>query len=238
MESGPRLDVYCSLAIRRKFQWLQSCNNFTPLQFTLMSSTENVQCRRIMTRDAIEAYLQVLFSFVGEKFVSADLIKGTSQTKMRNRHLQVLHGRIVLSRCPLFEAVLKRIVCSSEWCSWILLYLLLESYIADIQECKDFLSLKRGSSKASPCHLCTVRSSELCASKPMLLRLLRTAKNVFEILSDSHRNNDEGLAIHKYSMLPMLPVLHAFPMVEIHSCEDICAIYWIVLIPISSQGLI
>lgn len=104
--------------------------------------------------------------------------------------------------------------------------------------CKDSLSLKRGSSSARPCHLCTVRSSELCRPRPIPIQAPLATKIICEMIFNSHRKIDWELAIHKYSVLPMLAVPDAFPMEETHSRVDIYAIYQIELMHILSPGKI
>lgn len=186
---------------------------FYPLHATLMNFTETARQRHIMTGDIVVAYLPVSFKVDGEKSVPADLIEGTSQTKMRIRRLQTLHENMVISLRPLFEAALRGIVCGMMCLSLFYPQLLLASYTADNLECKDLLKLNRGSLTASPCHLCKIRSLELCGTEPMPLRALPAAKRIFELLFDLHRKIDGELATHKYSMLPMLPLLRSLPIV-------------------------
>lgn len=47
------------------------------------------------------------------------------------------------------------------------------------------------------------------------------------MLSDTRRKIDGEVSIDNYSRLPMLPALHAFPVLRIHPCADIRAIHLI-----------
>lgn len=132
------------------------------LYATLLNFTESDRRRRIMTGDKIVVYFSVSFTVAGEKSVSTDHIKVTSQTKTQSRRLKALHESIAFSLRSLLEIALSGIVCRTKGCTRFILYLLLTSYTANIPECKALLKLKRGVSTASPCHLCLFKSSKLC----------------------------------------------------------------------------
>ena len=142
--------------------------------------------------------------------------------------LHALHKSIETVFQPLHESCLKGIVIRTIEGKKLRCHLLLSSYIADIPEAEDLLSVKQNTSTESPCHRCIVRKENLlfCTNE-----LERTAEKTRQLLRSITSNvnticssRDGVEEVNSLSMFSIPPVLSNFPLVGIHESVDIYAI--------------
>lgn len=124
---------------------------------------------------------------------------------------------------PLLTFALRGISCSTYDCKRLLFSLLLVSYIADIPEAEDMLSVKRGVGTYAPCHNCLDGKDQLLFSthgEP------RTVERTLAMMKDLGTGDER--TVEQFKQLPMIsipPVLSHFPLVGIHPCVDTYEIF-------------
>lgn len=95
---------------------------------------------------------------------------------------------------------------------------MIPSYIANIPECEDLLSVKRGIRSSLLFHIHPIPSNELSSNKKAKSKRLAHTLTTIEV---RHGNKQIALQeLFKRLILPIPPILHNFPSVGTHESID------------------
>lgn len=134
-----------------------------PLHVTLLNFSEE-QRRVYMKSDMIVcAYLRIHFDWTFSNTKNKDhefRKKKKISSRTREHVLRALHQDIRSSQNNLKRAALKDLKCRTIDNNHVLLHLMLFSYIADIPDSQNFLSVRRGTRSLSPFHTCFKRKGD------------------------------------------------------------------------------
>lgn len=105
----------------------------------------------------------------------------------------------------------------------LLLHLMITSYVADIPECEDLLSVKRCTRSSAPCYSCLIRKEDFHTNKYVKSRGLGES---MKLLSDCRSEwTIAQQKIAELSILKIPPILQDFPLVRVHESVDVYALF-------------
>lgn len=104
-------------------------------------------------------------------------------------------------------------------------HLILSSYVADLPESEDFLSLRGDSRTKISCDICFGNKMILTSCKDAGKRNLHHERPDLKKLSNVEETKDAEWILTMLSMHAVPPVLHTFSFVGIHSCDDLYSIF-------------
>ena len=203
---------------------------FYPLHITLLNFTEEERREQITSRRSVVAYLPVEFLPVVEEDESYEVTRygitswKKSHSIRRHDKLSCLHECVEKCVEPLSNEALRGIAACTRDRSMLHCHFLLSSYIGDLPECEDMLSVKRNGNTISPCHRCIITKSQLPFNTNEPERSLSDSMELIGRL----KNDEEGELFDELkglSMLPIPPVFYEFPMVGLTPAVDIYAIF-------------
>lgn len=103
-------------------------------------------------------------------------------------------------------------------------HILLASYVADIPEPEDLLSMKRGSQTAFPCHGSPVKKGQLPQFTKERRRTLQETKSLINRYCRTV-NKKCFSDVTQLSFHPVMPMISTFPFLSIHSSVDIYSLF-------------
>ena len=191
-----------------------SALKFYPLHLTLFNFKEEWRRRVISSGESIIGYLPVEFS---------ELTPNGRRKGNREDILLALHDSIEFIFEPLMKVAMEGISFQTADFKNVRAHLMLSSYVADIPEAEDMLSIKRNTNTSSPCHRCLVGKESMSCVTDVAERSVGNNLKMFHSL----KSGDEEVTnnFKKLSMIPVPPVLNSFPFVGIHPSVDIYAIF-------------
>lgn len=207
---------------------------FYPLHVTLLNFTEEWRRANISSGRTIVAYLPVHNEPLNEtKNTPTNAIQIPSKIT-RLLSLRALHSSINNALQPLAEASFCGLSVQTSDGFRLRLHFMMASYVADLPETEDLLSLKRGSATQSPCHRCMVQKHDLA---DMRCGTPRSLCEAMQLLDGSQNVSEKDEVLAQRSMLPIPPILHTFPHIGLHPCVDIYRVFRCEPMHVFSLGL-
>lgn len=141
------LQIYSS-----KSQTLKSASLFAvyPIHIALLSFTETIKQKQIVSSASLATCL--LFGYSGGDH-------GTRKKWKEVCSWQICNTASIMY-CSLLRNVLSGLLCKTSDNGYFLLHLVIVSYVTDIPESEDLLSVKRNNHTAMPCYMCEVKKRE------------------------------------------------------------------------------
>lgn len=175
-----------------------SSNSFYPLYVTLLNFIKHMRRRLIVLGSTEVEYLPRSYSDSGS---------ATKQKDKRIANVAILQQFIIYVMTPLVECALNGLQCikKGEWT--FSLQLMTPSYVADIPEAENLLSVKRGNCTTMPCHICEIKRENLAGFSDAPKRCWR--KIEADLPRNAHMN---GAAKDQLELLDKMPVLSVDPV--------------------------
>lgn len=193
---------------------------FHPLHATFVNFSEDSRRKHITSGCTVVAYLPVRIDGIDD---ANSGVTGRRRKVQRVHLIQAFHNSICFALKPLMDEAMGGFIATSADKFKLRLHLVLASYICDIPEAEDSLSVKRGNQTESPCFRCLVRKGNLADG---LCGETRTLAHTKQLLTGLERGIDSVMEdLKQFSMLSIPPVLSAFPMIGVHPCVDIYDIF-------------
>lgn len=185
---------------------------------TLLNFTEKARQKDIASSSSIVAWLPVSCT---------DEEKEMKRRNKRALNIASLHNCIKFVMKLLAECALGRHLFKIYDKRSLMQHLMIESYVADLPESKDLLSVKRINWTFMPCLICETNRKGLAGVTTAQRWCWSKRKAAFERTQNTIEGIREKLwVLEEMSMHPVKPILVWFPFVGIHPSVNIYAILY------------